>query len=375
MSKILFVADSPSYWRSGIWFHRIQTPAEALGARGHGTKTIYLGRRGSELPQEMVDWCDTAVFGRTYPDAVDPLAAMIQLKKAGKRILYDLDDDYWTVAKDNPSVLLSNAQKDQYESLMREADAYTSPSPQLLKKMCKISKKPTFICPNGINPDKYLPRLNNHEGLVIGWMGAGSHWKDLMIVSEALVELNKKYDFMFVIYGITSEAMDTAIYEYKQAIHYHFAPEKEARLKEIVSFFDNCLAKIKFHHIAFRPPEMHPIALRAADFDIGIAPLEDTEFNRGKSCIKFYEYAAVGTVTLASHVLPYLAEVNYLAKNTTKDWYSKLEKLIINEKFRKELLEEQQQWVKDHHSLSAIGLDWELAIQKPGGLKVLNQTR
>ena len=369
----MFVADSPMYWRSGIWFHRIQTPSDALANRGHGVKTIYLGKKGTDISPDIINWPDTVVFGRTYPDATDPLAAMIQFKKAGKRVLYDMDDDYWTVAKHNPSVLISSAQKDQYESLIREADALITPSPILAKKFKKLCKKPTFICPNGINPNVYLPRTDNHVGTIIGYMGAGSHWRDLMEVSEALVELHKKYDFLFVIYGITAESMDSAMYEYKRAIMHHYAPEKEERLKEIVKFFDECLGKIKFHHIAFRPPELHPVALRGADFDIGIAPLEDTEFNHGKSCIKFYEYASVGTVTLASNVLPYSSEVDYLAKNTAKDWYNKLEKLIVDVEFRKNLLAKQQKWVTDNRSISAIGLPWELAIQRPGGLPVLNQ--
>ena len=258
---------------------------------------------------------------------------------------------------------------------MNTTDAYISPSPTLLKKMSKFCKKPTFICPNGINPNIYMNRLNNSGQLIIGYMGAGSHWKDLFLIGEALVELNKKYDFMFVIYGLTAEALDCAMYEYKRAIMHHFAPEKEERLKEIVKFFDDCLSKLKFYHLSFRPPEMHPIALRGADFDIGLAPLVDSEFNRGKSCIKFYEYASVGTVTLASDVLPYSTEVNYLAKNTTRDWYNKLEKLIVDEQFRKDLLAKQQKWVTENRSISAIGLDWELAIQRPGGLKVLNQER
>jgi hypothetical protein len=76
-------------------------------------------------------------------------------------------------------------------------------------------------------------------------------------------------------------------------------------------------------------------------------------------------------------VLPYSDEVGYTAKNTTEDWYNKLEKLIVDASFRKETAKKQQEWVHENRSLDAIGLDWELALQKPSrwGLKVLNQTR
>ena len=128
-------------------------------------------------------------------------------------------------------------------------------------------------------------------------------------------------------------------------------------------------------HIPFMPPELHPSVLGRCDFDIGLAPLEDTEFNRSKSCVKFYEYASVGTVVLTSDVEPYKSEVNYRAKNTVKDWYNKLEKLIVDKDFRAKIGREQQEWVKKHRSVEAIGLDWELACQLPGGLKVLNQEK
>lgn len=110
------------------------------------------------------------------------------------------------------------------------------------------------------------------------------------------------------------------------------------------------------------------------DLDIGIAPLEDTEFNHGKSNIKFYEYASVGTCVLASDVEPYSEEVNYRAKNTFKDWYNKLEKLIVDKEFRLKTLKTQQEWVKKNRSTEAVGLPWELACQKPGGGRVANQS-
>jgi len=209
---------------------------------------------------------------------------------------------------------------------------------------------------------------------MIGYMGAASHWRDLSIVIESLEELYRDYNFYFVIYGMVGEPMEAAMYFYNRMLNTGLQPEKNAYFKSALDFYAK-LQKLKMIHIPFYPPELHPSVLARADFDIGIAPLEDTEFNRGKSCVKFYEYAAVGTVTLASKVEPYKSEVNYLAKNTKKDWYKKLKRLIEDEKFRKDLLEKQQKFVRETRSFERRGIDWELACQRPGGLPVLNQEK
>jgi len=368
----MFLMDSPMAYMSGIWQHRTETPCTALGKRGHGVKQVAIG---NEFPEELMRWPDTVVFGRAYPSQYDPIKIMRDFKKQGTRVIYDMDDDFWSVDKDNPSVLVSNAHKDQYEGMIREADAVISPSPVLLKKFKKHFKKPTFLCPNGIDYDHYRERPHGHEGtLVVGYMGAASHWKDLQLIAPVIAELQQKYDFLFTIYGLTGEPLEAAIYTYNKILHSNFQPEKRAYHQAALDFY-NKLEGTRMWHIPFMPPELHPMTLQKADFDIGLAPLLDSEFNRGKSNIKFYEYAAVGTVTLASDVLPYNSEVKYTAKNTHKDWVKKLEALLTNEKLREKVLNEQKDWVRKHRSVDAIGIDWELACQQPGGLKVKNQER
>lgn len=366
----MFILDRPDAWRHGIWFHRQKLPSLALGKRGHGIKQVSLG---VSFSKELMEWPDVVVFGRTYPEHLNPVKVMQEFKKAGKRVIYDMDDDFWNVAVDNPSALVSNALKDQYEGMIREADALITPSKVLAKKFKKF-KKPIFICPNGVSLEAYQERPHQQPGLVIGYMGAASHWKDLQLIGEVISELSAKYDFTFTVYGLVGEPLEATMYYYNRMLNDGFTPEKNEYFKSALGFYHQ-LNNVRMWHIPFMPPELHPTTLSKCDFDIGIAPLEDTEFNRGKSCIKYYEYAAVGTVVLASDVQPYSDEVPYLAKNTKKDWYKKLEKLIVDEKFRKEMLEKQQTWVKKNRSLEAIGLDWELALQRPGGLKVLSQQR
>jgi glycosyltransferase involved in cell wall biosynthesis len=367
--RIAFYLDVPTAWKSGIWYHRIEVPARALSSRGHGINQLVIG---DTVPDNYMEYPNTVIFGRIYPEHTKPIKVMMDYKKQGKRVLYDMDDDYWAVDPDNPSRFVSNVFKDQYEELIREADALTTPSRILAKKMKRLTKKPVFLCPNGIDFEDYLPRPKEHHELLIGYMGAASHWRDVSLVIDVLNELNKKYDFTFVLYGMTGEPLEAAMHHYNRLMSANLQPEQNSYFKSALDFYKK-LGNLKMYHIPFYPPELHPSVLGKADFDIGLAPLDNNEFSRGKSCIKFYEYAAVGTPTLASDVEPYKSEVNYRAKNTFKDWYNKLEKLIVDEKFRQELAEKQHNWVKENRSLEKIGLAWEVACQKPGGLEVANQ--
>ena len=118
--KILFITDSIVAWKSGIWLHRTNFPSAALKKRGHALKEMVLG---SETSPELMKWPDTVIFGRVYPINLYPVKLMDEYKKLGTRVLYDMDDDFWHVSEDNHSNKVSNANKDQYEEMVRTADA------------------------------------------------------------------------------------------------------------------------------------------------------------------------------------------------------------------------------------------------------------
>lgn len=384
--KILFINETPHVWQSGIWFHRVNAPAKALMERGHHVRQICLG---NQIAEEFMDWPDVVVFGRAYFDGHYPVRVMHEYKKRGKRVLYDMDDDFWEVAKNNPSTATSNALKDQYETMMHAADALITPSEILAKKFKKHFKKPVFICPNGVDFREYtIPQEKDpmtKGQLTIGYMGGSSHWEDIGIIVEPLEKLSEKYDFLFVLYGLVGEPIESTVYSYHKMLEGNLQPERNPYFKAAIDFYSR-LERIKMMHVPFRLPELHPMTLSRLNFDIGLAPIVDTEFNRGKSSIKFFEYAATGAVTLASDVGSYKDDVGYRAKNTPKDWYDKLEKLIVDKEFREKLYKEQSDYVRKNFSVGpvadlknpevfypGIGLPWELACQKPSTLKTLNQ--
>src|SRR3990172_7619151 len=119
--KILYVSESPFAWMGGCWYHRNHVPALGLKSRGHESKFVTMD---PNTPQEWINWPDVVIFSRTY--AVDPLPIMRKFKAAGKRIIYEMDDDLWGVNPDNPSVAISTEKRWQYEHLIQEADAITT---------------------------------------------------------------------------------------------------------------------------------------------------------------------------------------------------------------------------------------------------------
>jgi glycosyltransferase involved in cell wall biosynthesis len=73
-------------------------------------------------------------------------------------------------------------------------------------------------------------------------------------------------------------------------------------------------------------------------FDIGIAPLKDTEFNESKSYIKALEYAAVGIPCVVSKVGPYRDFVEHgvtgFHAEKPGDWKKYVGELVHNVELR-----------------------------------------
>jgi hypothetical protein len=108
------------------------------------------------------------------------------------------------------------------------------------------------------------------------------------------------------------------------------------------------------------PVNEHARKLCEVALDVGIAPLIDHSFNHYKSCIKHYEYAMSGAVTVASHVLPYSAEVPITAKNRRETWKEKLEYALTTD--RAPLLRTQRDWILEHRNMEKNVEMWERVI-------------
>ena len=77
-------------------------------------------------------------------------------------------------------------------------------------------------------------------------------------------------------------------------------------------------------------------------WDIGIAPLADTAFNRSKSAIKVMDYSALGLPVVASDVAAYRGGIagGLLVANTETAWFDALSRLVRDPALRRRMAEE-----------------------------------
>jgi len=330
-----------------------------LQKRGHEAKWIVPTKTVSDYWLNYPDVVIFGVYGGVYHH--DPIPLLKEWKKRGAKVIYDLDDDLFTVNPDNPSRGEVVKKLQQTEDLLKNADVVTTTT-DVLKKRFKKYNKNVVVCPNAIDFEKFPGRPNIGKELRIGYTGAASHWGDLLMILDVIAELQKKYDFRFVLQGMCGRPLLAEVYNYRMLLSQNLEPDKNLCFTEALAMYDK-IKELKYYHEPFYPPAMYPGVLGQIDLDIGLCVLKDNKFNHAKSCIKFYEYAATGTVTVASDVLPYNKEVGYYAKNTIKDWYKKIEKLIIDKDFREKLLEKQQAFVHKNNDIKKVVEKWENAMK------------
>lgn len=109
--------------------------------------------------------------------------------------------------------------------------------------------------------------------------------------------------------------------------------------------------------------------LNQANWDIGLAPLADTPFNKGKTNNKYREYAACRIPGLYSNspvyshwVVP--GETGVLVPHTEEGWFTHIKDLIENPPLRQHIKEQAEAAARQHFSVQACVDNWKSYILK-----------
>jgi glycosyltransferase involved in cell wall biosynthesis len=233
-----------------------------------------------------------------------------------------------------------------YEYCLEQADAVITTTMTLKRKLEKWNDT-VVVVPNAIWFD-YWPKLDirkeDKDEVRMLWQGGSSHFEDLQMVKPQIDKLMNKYKKLkFILVG--------------QAFPYIVKDIPEDRL-EVYNWI-KC--------------DGHGYRMACVDADIGLAPLRDTEFNRNKSCLKFYEYSALKTATVASNVVPYNYEIDDgttgLLFNEPEEMVEQVSELVEDPIRRMELASNAHDWVKRNRDVKEVVKDWVEFMEKASKAK------
>lgn len=197
---------------------------------------------------------------------------------------------------------------------IRQADHLIVSTPYL-GDMYKLHNSNIQIIPNSIDFGEWNGLSNRrHDRIRIGWIGGASHSADLEMIAPALKAILKKYPnvWFYCIHGTPQIFKDWA----KEGLNVYWT-HKWANIN------------------------LYPKFMASFKFDIGIAPLQDNNFNRGKSNLRWLEYSALKIPTVASPLPDFTrvithGETGFIARDEI-DWVEYLSLLIEAEGLRRDV--------------------------------------
>ena len=176
-------------------------------------------------------------------------------------------------------------------------------------------------------------RREPNKKFTLGWIGNGpAHYENLKLLVPVFIEIAKEnQDFVFRLVGALGERK---IYDLFQSI--------EGMQVEIIDSLN------------WSDPEAVPRAIQS--FDVGLMPLTDSEWNRGKCAFKAIEYMASGVPVVLSKVGENIFLVNDgengMLAVTTEEWVAKIKQLYTNQPLRERMGEKGREGVKANYLLS-----------------------
>jgi hypothetical protein len=116
-------------------------------------------------------------------------------------------------------------------------------------------------------------------------------------------------------------------------------------------------------HVHRSSVQIEELVAAESTFDIGLAPLVDTPFNRARSNVKLKEYASAGAMWLASPVGPYvgMGEAEGGALVADGEWYAALERYVLDAESRRQLADRARAWAQLQTADLAAGR-WEAVL-------------
>jgi len=220
--------------------------------------------------------------------------------------------------------------------LVRTSSAVTVGSHHLYEYARRYNKNVTLI-PTCIKFSDYAAIQRGGENtkeITLGWIGNGpSYIPELSLVAEVLRTLSARdVPYRFLLIGTYGSP----------AIHklFDFIPENR---KTVIEYVD---AKSDVDLVPY-----------LSKMDIGLMPLQDNEWNKGKCALKAIQYMAAGAAVIASPVGENTVLITHhksgMLARTKEEWVACLDELIENSALRRDIGAAGRTRVREHYSFES----------------------
>ncbi|MEM6843239.1 MAG: glycosyltransferase family 4 protein [Bacteroidota bacterium] len=239
-----------------------------------------------------------------------------------KPIIYDFDDAIWLADQSGVNRWVSRL---KWRSKVRQICSWSyrvSGGNAYLANFGQQSGTVSVINPTTIDTEHYHNQLKNQhdEPLTIGWTGSHSTLKYLTPVTPALNLLAKSYNFRFVV--IANRPPD-----------------------------------FNLPNLAFIKWNKHTEIEDLLQINIGIMPLPNDPWSKGKCGFKALQYLALGIPAVVSPVgvntKIVQPDVHGFHALTEDDWYDSLQKLLTDNSLRKKMGQAGREHVINYYSIQS----------------------
>jgi glycosyltransferase involved in cell wall biosynthesis len=307
----------------------------ALYAGRNSIKSIFAGyirRLARVLASRKFDviWLEKEVFP-WLPSLLD-----VGLFPARSKLVVDYDDAVFHRYGEHEKAGIRRFLGGKIETVMRRADLVTAGNGYLAERAKSSGAKWIEYLPTAIDLNRYasVPKRETTQEVTVGWIGSPATAEYLHMVTSALETLRLRHAIRCIAIGPREDQVEGTPFE------------------------------------AWRWQESNEVEL-LRQFDIGIMPLPNAAWERGKCGYKLIQYMACSMPVVASPVganreIVVHGENGQLA-STTAEWISGLEKLVIDADLRRRMGDMGRRRVESGYSIQMQAPRLLEMLKKVGG--------
>ena len=268
--------EPPQNTDGGDYYYRTHAPGVAM-TQQEGVYVINLTNEHRNK-FEVLKQADVLILKNICDPDFLPL--INKRKQQGKLTIYEIADALGALQPWNPVYFFYQNTENQalVHRLASYCDALQFTCSELKNLYGHLNRK-SRVFPNQIS---YVPperSFSEKENIIIGWAGSHGHLEDIEEIAPSLIAWMKSRPDV-CLHLMCSEP----IWNLLNAL-----PNRNKKHIQTGSLED-------YYHFL-------------SGIDIGLAPLNNTPFNRSRSDIKFLEYAVSGVVPVVQNLQPYLESV------------------------------------------------------------------